>query len=108
MLIYICVLGGPLSDITAKCDHYNWTLYTLCGTIRVSVAWECRLHWDGLVTPNNSELNPMDYTISGALWERVRNRWSVEAGDRAGVSDAHAVTAFHWSQNRWMETSFAV
>ena len=36
--------------------------------------------------------------------QEVQHWWSVEAGDRAGVT--RTATALHWSQHRWIETSF--
>jgi len=61
--------------------------------------------------PNNSDLNWVDYAILGHAGasqprQKVWHRWSVEAGDRAGVT--RTATAIHWSQRRIMKTSFAV
>jgi len=52
-------------------------------------------------------ITPFEGPAGTSLPQRkVRHRWPVEAGDRAGVMCT--ITALYWSQNRIMETSFAV
>jgi len=97
---YLCSLDVWCNALT-PCFKLKRFFTLIC---IIPAAWECRLHWAGL-EPNNQDLN---YGTAGAslIRQEVRHCWSVEAGDRFGVT--RTATALHWSQHWRMETSFAV
>jgi len=102
------VLGqGLLSDITATCGRYWWTLQqdgapshtaaarnTIAYLLRQNVTFIEPDMWP----PNSPDLNPFDYAIWGALQERLYHGRKFDNGEQlkqAIVLEWHAVTEVH-------------